>query len=395
MRLRFFCATLALIFSFSIFVSPTEAESGTIAKKDSGKAYLETSNFSRGTFAGTLFDGSALRLNPGALRSGTDSTGRYNQGNYYYGRWTSPVTNQSFLEAIASWQANTPAGTWLEVELRGLVDGAWSKWYSMGVWHEHDEPFRRHSVRGQGDKIGNVAVDTLVMKKQATAVQARITLFTTNPAQTPVLSAYGITFASGFDRAGTVPSTGLTSALDVPMRSQMVYPDGGEVWCSPTSTSMVMAYWSRVMGRSDWDQTVPTVVKGVWDYVYDGGGNWPFNTAYAASMGLEGKVVRLSSLAEVERWTAAGVPVIVSIAYKSGELPGSPIPSSNGHLLVIRGFDEQGNVLTNDPAGADDSQVRITYGREDFEEAFLNHSNGTAYLIYPKGWPTPPSNGHW
>ena len=50
-------------------------------------------------------------------------------------------------------------------------------------------------------------------------------------------------------------------------------------------------------------------------YVYDGGGNWAFNTAYAASAGLEAKVVRLKSLADAEQWIAHRVPVIASIAY--------------------------------------------------------------------------------
>jgi hypothetical protein len=127
----------------------------------------------------------------------------------------------------------------------------------------------------------------------------------------------------------------------------------------------------------------------------NGGGNWPYNTAYASSFGLEGKVVRLASLAEVEQWTAAGVPAIASIAYKQGELTGSPIPSSNGHLLVIRGFDAAGNVLTNDPAAASDDAVTITYNRVEFEQTWLGNSNGVVYLIYPTGWNVPASNGHW
>ncbi len=29
----------------------------------------------------------------------------------------------------------------------------------------------------------------------------------------------------------------------MPLRSQMIYPNGGEVWCSPTSVAMLLAYW--------------------------------------------------------------------------------------------------------------------------------------------------------
>jgi len=57
--------------------------------------------------------------------------------------------------------------------------------------------------------------------------------------------------------------------------------------------------------------------------------------------------------------------------------------------LVIRGFDEQGDVLTNDPAAPTNDEVRITYDRQEVERLWLEHSNGTAYLIYPPGWQTP------
>ena len=357
--------------------------------KKAVKSYHEVKHFSGGTFAGTKKRGSTLVLNPETAKRGKDSSGRYNEGTYFYGRWTAPIHGAWFEEAIASWQAVTPAGTWLEVELRGRTKQGWTKWYSMGVWHQNDTPFPRHSVQGQGDEDGDVAVDTLKLEKTSHAVQARITLFTEDLSRTPSLRAYGIAFSKGEDQADRIPSTGPTRALDVPMRSQMVYPDGGEVWCSPTSTSMVMDYWARLTGNREWEQSVPTVVKGVWDHVYDGGGNWPFNTAYAASHGLEAKVVRMGSLAEAERWVQMGVPIIISFAYDEGELTGSPLPSSPGHLLVIRGFDEPGDVLTNDPAAPTNDEVRITYDRQEVERLWLEHSNGTAYLIYPPGWQTP------
>lgn len=73
------------------------------------------------------------------------------------------------------------------------------------------------------------------------------------------------------------------SAIAVPEFSQMVYPDGGPVWCSPTSVSMVLAYWLRETGPCE--PRVRAAVAGVYDWLYDGHGNWPFNTAYASSRG--------------------------------------------------------------------------------------------------------------
>lgn len=381
---RSLAVVLVLVLTLVSSAVTAAAKSGDVAAT---KGWWSAS-LAAGTYEGVQLVNGNLTLDPAALLMGTDTTGRYNGGAYYYGRFTAPVQSAAFVEAIPSWLANTQPGTWIEVELRARVDGLWSKWYSLGVWLEQDTPFKRHSVGGQGDKTGTVATDTLVLSKAADAFEARVTLFADSLTATPTVRALGLTWSGGTDKAGVVPPAGLVSDLAVPKRSQMVYPDGGEVWCSPTSTSMVMAYWGI-------DQTVPTVVKGVWDYRYNGGGNWPFNTAYAGSLGLEGKVVRLSSLAEAERWTAAGVPVIASIAFKKGELTGAPISSTAGHLVVIRGFDAAGNVLVNDPAAATNEAVALTYDRVEFEAAWLGNSNGVVYLIYPAGWAVPATNGHW
>ena len=113
-------------------------------------------------------------------------------------------------------------------------------------------------------------------------------------------------------RAVTASRAAWGTVLDVPERSQMVYPNGGPVWCSPTSTSMVMAYWSERLGEPALNRPVPEVAAAVYDVVYRGNGNWPFNTAYAGRDGLVAYVSRMSTLGQVERWIEAGVPVVAS-----------------------------------------------------------------------------------
>jgi hypothetical protein len=174
----------------------------------------------------------------------------------------------------------------------------------------------------------------------------------------------------------------------LPQCSQMVYPDGGEVWCSPTSTSMVLGGWGYMPGTCE--PRVRNAVEGVFDWVYDGHGNWPFNTAYAAEQGFEGYVARFTSLAKAEEFVKAGVPVIMSIAWGNGDLTGADIDSTNGHLLVLVGFDDQGNPIANDPASpADGAPVQHTYLRAEFEPLWLEASGGTVYLIYPAGMTVP------
>src|SRR6185436_6350955 len=121
-----------------------------------------------------------------------------------------------------------------------------------------------------------------------------------------------------------------------------VYADGGSVWCSPTSTSMVLSAWEGYRGEPA--PRVRVAVEGVFDWIYDGHGNWPFNTAYAGTSGYEGYVARFTSLEKAEEFVAAGLPVILSIAWQKGELTGSGVDSTNGHLVVLVGFDASGNL---------------------------------------------------
>ena len=169
----------------------------------------------------------------------------------------------------------------------------------------------------------------------------------------------------------------------------MVYPDGGNVWCSPTSVSMVLAYWQGYCGSVRSRASAQTV-DGVFDWRYDGHGNWPFNTAYAAHEGMEAQVARFTSFARRRATgSTAGVPVVFSCAWKKGEVTGSAVSSSDGHLAVIVGFDAAGNPIVNDPAAATNEDVRRTYDRAELETVWLRASGGTVYLIYPQGYATP------
>lgn len=361
--------------------------------------------FGSWTLAGVAIatDG-ALTLDPANAAAGTDPYpaggyhGRnfYNGGAFVVGEATSPevTTNINFTQAIASWNAYTPPGTWIETRISARIGQQWTKWYNLGVWAADSSTVERHSVNQQGDAHGYVAVDTLVLsakKASANAFQLNVRLFRANGSSaTPTLRNASVAASKTPAKPSTLAAgdpTRWNIHLPVPQCSQMVYPDGGEVWCSPTSTSMVLAYWQQATGPCE--PRVRAAVVGTYDWLYAGYGNWPFNTAYAATQGLEGYVARFTSLAQVEAWVAAGVPVVVSYAWKKGALTGAPIPSSNGHLAVVVGFDSQGNPIVNDPAAGSDTTVERIYNRAEFESLWLEHSGGTVYLIHPTDHSVP------
>src|SRR5579884_3388925 len=191
------------------------------------------------------------------------------------GEATSPETPTAFgvAEAIPSWNVDAPSGGWVEVFLRARTRGHWSAWYQLGVWAADDAVVQRHSVAGQRDADGSVATDTLQLRAPADALQLRLRLHGP-PDGRPVVRNAAIAYSTA-PSAPSAVSTGNPSlwrgALPVPACSQMVYPDGGRAWCSPTSTSMVLGYWQQDGGPCE--PRVRAAVAGVYDAVYRGHGN--------------------------------------------------------------------------------------------------------------------------
>jgi hypothetical protein len=228
-------------------------------------------------------------------------------------------------------------------------------------------------------------------KKSRDGYRLKVRLFSADNLLVPTVRNLSLAYSNTPPKKAPPVSAGdsanWNTLLDVPECSQMVYPDGGNVWCSPTSTSMVLGYYGFMPGECE--PRVRAAVKGVYDWIYDGHGNWPFNTAYAAAQGYEAYVARFTSLAQVETWVKAGVPVVVSYAWGKNDLTGAAVSSSAGHLSVIVGFDGQGNPIVNDPAASLDADVQRTYLRAEFESLWLTNSGGTVYLIYPIGTSVP------
>jgi hypothetical protein len=293
-----------------------------------------------------------------------------------------------------------------------LDDGHWGTWYILGRWSSNDADFHRTSVGGQGDADGYVAIDTFLTKDHpAVAYRLRLTLFRrAGTSVTPTVTRYSAVASNLTNQKNVFPSAttmnGKTVELAVPRYSQEIhhneYPQfdgGGEAWCSPTSTSMVVAYWGSkyapAASEYAWvnsafqDPWVDFTARAVYDYHYQGAGNWPFNTAYAASRGLVSDVTQLRDLAQAESFIKAGIPLVASIAFTSNKLDGA-IKSTNGHLVVIVGFTGDGDVIVNDPASPDDASVRHVYDREQFERAWIPASGGIVYVDRPAGWKAPP-----
>jgi Peptidase_C39 like family len=380
-------------------------------------SYVEWSTPRRlraGTVAGAVVAPSGVRITRPAGRRG------YRGVRYAFGRWTSPWVRPGFrlTEAVASWDAGTPRGTWLGVQMRGRTPGGrLSTWDTLGHWASGDRGFRRTTLGAQTDDVTRVATDTLRTEGRATLArwQLRVTLYRrAGSSATPVLRGAGA--MTSRLPAGDPPTTRTTMRrtvdLAVPRRSQMThrghFPQwggGGEAWCSPTSTTMALGFWDRWPRRRQYawvpdGHRAPEVdfaARSVYDHGYRGAGNWPFNTAYANRFRTDSFVTRLRSLREAERFIKAGIPLVASVSFGPGELDGAPISSTGGHVLVVRGFTADGRVIVNDPAASRNRGVRRVYRRGQFADAWVGGSGGLVYVIRPQGraLPTPTAEANW
>jgi Peptidase_C39 like family len=378
-------------------------------------AYRSATDFRTGTLSGTKVSGSTIVL--GSNLSSGSYTDPYGYGTIQdqFGSWTSPWFDPtlSFTELVSSWNADTPTGTWIEVQMQATrKGGGTTKWYTMGIWAYGDETIHRTSVGGQGDGDGWVSIDTFFAKDHPMLtyrLQVRL-LRVAGSSATPAVRTLGAVASDAPNEKPYIPSAlggaeGIT--LNVPSYSQELhtgqYPQwdgGGEAWCSPTSTEMVVESWGKKPSASDlsWvdpsyaDPDVDYAARYTYDYHYQGTGNWPFNAAYAARYGLSTEVTQLRSLTEAESFIKAGIPLVASIAANPNQLQGFLFDKgTNGHLLVIVGFTSNGDVVVNDPAETSDSTVRKVYSRTDFERAWLPATGGIVYVIHPSTVPLPPT----
>jgi len=150
--------------------------------------------------------------------------------------------------------------------------------------------------------------------------------------------------------------------------------DDRDSLCCPTSATMLLRYWGV-------DIDVREFARLSYDRRHQLYGNWSLTVAAMSAFGLCAWVQRHYSLIELSNCIDAGRPVIVSVAFDAGKLPGSPIKKTAGHLLVVRGFAEDGTVLVNDPAGHDGDAGQIAYDYSAFSRAWLGHGGIALHAV--------------
>jgi hypothetical protein len=289
-----------------------------------------------------------------------------------------------FNELLLSWNVYTPRGAGFRVEARvgRTSDDFWGPWLFFGEWGDAP-PAGERSI---SFALGRVDVDYFRGAERFSRLQYRVRAAAqaadgaevhVDRIAACVSDTTGAASSAPPNRQASLGADHWQRRLPVPERSQK--SEAAEIAgriCSPTSLSMVMAFYG-----------VDRPTRAVADACFDGAngiyGNWPRNIQAAASLGVPGYLTRISSWAEAERFIADGRPLIASIRVDTpGALKGSPYPTTDGHLLVICGFDRDGNVEVNDPA-APPGGTAMRYSRQELGRAWFGGSGGVAYVLLP------------
>lgn len=255
-------------------------------------------------------------------------------------------------QGVVSWNTRTSNGR-IDVRLLRAHQPA-TPWLELAQWN----PSGRRSLSSEAEGV-RIEVDVLHAEQLFDGVEVR--------AQGVAFS--GVSLATPEHNKRSERATMTESLLDVPRRSQYVVANE-RGWCSAATMAMLCAF-------AGIERSVAQVAQGTFDGAYNGTGNWAFNVAFAGSLGLFACVAYLRNFEHAARLLERGVPIGLSYGWEPGELRGAPIPSSDGHLAVLCGFDAHGDCIVNDPAAPD---VRCVYPREQLEALWLRNL-GVAYIV--------------
>lgn len=286
---------------------------------------------------------------------------------------TGSVEATPFDRAVLTWNGTFPEGSQGRFELRVRRGEAWSEYVPLG--EVRDGHFR--SVPSTPADFVRVDVDTLVVDGDGPADAFQVRARLTGGAR---LRSLGVAHyrargdaAIECDRA---PSKAWGVCLDVPRRSQRdEAPAIAARICSPTSAAMALEYFGYAVSPA-------AFAALAYDPASDLYGNWSVNASRVGEILGEAFVARFTTMGELEAEIAAGRPVVLSHAWRAGDLTGAPLTESAGHLVVVVGFTDHGDVIVNDPA-ADRAAVRRTYARQELFRTWQGNANGIVYVFRP------------
>lgn len=291
----------------------------------------------------------------------------------------------NFTEIILSWNAFRPKRGKFSFFVSAKYNNHWSDWSKISDWTCKSQKTFLNSK----NNIVHTKHVRLEMQKNKKANGFRIKVLSQNGANIRNLKALFVSLSDmnkfSFENNNFNKRTIIIKG--VPKVSQWnVKHHRAKDFCSPTSTTMVLGYYSRKGLFNGMSKKLPEHVKKIASRVHDDSyldiyGAWPLNVAQAfdCSKGkLFCRVERLNGINHLYDFLKKRIPVAVSVR---GYLRGGFKRYDNGHFIVVVGWDNKRKAfLCIDPAFASEKKMLRAYNLKDFIRAW-GTSRNLAYII--------------
>lgn len=278
-------------------------------------------------------------------------------------------STQAFNRGLPSWNGHAPErlSSAFRVLMRFKVNEDWSPWLTVGYWDKMIWPdYGSTSFSG-----GEVDIDYVKLDHYVNDFQFRVEFRRNNASyESPSIKLLSF-FVSDSHTTDIIDLNKLVadspSQLYIP--TEFIYqfdvdPNFGGSICSPTSTAMILRSYDIEVDPRAFAIRNNDKYWGLY-------GVWPRTVQNGSRKGLEGYVTRYRSWNQAYSVLEAGGRIAISV--------GQPL-SSAGHLIMLAGFDENGDPLVHDSA------YRMGEGyhhaKEDITKAWFE-KGGIAYTYYP------------
>ena len=294
----------------------------------------------------------------------------------------------NFTELILSWNAIRPKKGKYSFFVSAKYNNRWSNWAKISEWTDRSQK----TFSSSKNNFVHTKHVRLEMQRNKKANGFRVKVLAAGGANIRNLRALFVSTSDMnkfiFEKRSFNNKTVIIKG--VPKVSQWsVKHYRAKDFCSPTSTTMLLGYYSRKGLFNGMSKKLSEHIKKIASKVHDDSyldiyGSWPLNIAQAfdCSKGkLFCRVERLNGINHLYDFLKKKVPVAVSVR---GYLKGGFKRYDNGHFIVVVGWDNKRKaLLCIDPAFATEKKMLRAYNLKDFLRAW-GTSRNLAYIIESK-----------
>ncbi|MDQ7815574.1 MAG: C39 family peptidase [Melioribacteraceae bacterium] len=348
-RFTLYISLLTIIITASVLRAQVYPDQHYILRIDSIKTKIETSEGIK-----ISDDGKSIVLQDNSLNG------------YFILR--EQTSQQPFNQGLPSWNGSAPgSGGSFKVQIRFPYGNSWSPWLTVGYWKNNIwSDYGTTSYGGGKIDYDWASIYTYVSKWQYKVILTRNNLTDMSPSihklslfvsDSRTTSNVNISQIVADNPAAFFIPTSFIHQYSVD--SQI----GGDI-CSPTTVSMILRSYSISVDPYQFALTT-------YDPYYKMFGIWPRVVQNGSEYGLDGAVTRYRTWSEARKVLENGGRIGMSIGQ----------PLYTGHLIMLAGFDNNGNPIVHDPAKS--NGYSYVYNKSSLSQSWFS-KGGVAYTFYPK-----------